>query len=266
MADRTRLKRRVIKWLKALMIVGGAVLWMFIATSASKNQYAIPCQERFGINIKGNDHLRFITEQQVYMLISESYGRPIQGESLGEVQLDAIERIVMTIPHVKDASAHVDMHGRLSLDIVQKQPLARVLHNDGVSYYLDQSGSILPLSDNFTARVPVISGTLTSLREGQSVSDNAIWKVLYSFMQTIGRDKFMSALLEQIHREQNGELLLISKLGDAKIRFGKPEDVDGKLAKLRTFFERGITSINFNQFESIDLRFAGQVVCKKRNA
>jgi cell division protein FtsQ len=156
------------------------------------------------------------------------------------------------------------MGRHLGIDIVQKRPLARVLHNDGVSYYIDEEGEFLPVSDNFTARVPVISGALPPLHEGQAVSDHPSWNALFSLMQSIQYDRFSRSLIEEIHVESSGELLLVPKLGDLVIRFGQIENATSKLAKLRAFYRGSVTDINLNKFESIDLRFQGQVVCKKR--
>jgi cell division protein FtsQ len=161
------------------------------------------------------------------------------------------------------AYAHVDMRGFLFIDITQKRPVARVLHSDGVSYYIGSDGGMLPLSDNFTARVPVITGTLTPLHQGQNVSENPTWNALFKLMQTIRHDRFASALLEEVHREPSGELVLVPKLGECMIRFGPVENTESKLAKLRGFYEHTVHDVDLNQYESIDLRFKGQVVCKK---
>lgn len=260
------LRRNIVTWSKRLLVVAMVVLWIVLATSASTTQETLGTREDVGIHIDGRAGLSFVTKQQVFRLIAEEYGRPFQGEALEDLDLDSIERIVSTIPQVKHVDAYVDMDRHLGIEIIQKRPLARVLHNDGVSYYLDEEGEMLPLSDNFTARIPVVTGSLIPLREGQTVSDHPSWKALFNLMRTIQHDRFSNALLEEIHIESTGEVLFVPKLGDLVIRFGKVENEESKLIKLRNFYERSIRDINLNKFESIDLRFNGQVVCKKRSS
>lgn len=257
---------KILIWLKRAVVLGAIVLWFVLAAAASRRQHALGTREDIEIRIGGPEDLAFVTQQQVYALITAAYGRPVQGERLSRLQLDSIERIVLTIPHVRRVAAHVDLRGQLGIDIVQKRPLARVLHNSGVSYYLDSEGFVLPLSDNFTAHVVVITGALTPLQHGQHAEEIAMWKDMFNLVRTIGGDRFASALVEEIHREPSGEILLVPKLGDFTIRLGQPHEAPGNLRKLHAFYERSVGQVSLRPFESIDLRFEGQVVCKKRSS
>jgi cell division protein FtsQ len=236
------------------------------AIKASKQQQALRTQERVGIHVDRTDGLAFVSDQQVLALVSRDYEGPIQGAAISGLELSRIEGIVRTIPQLDEVDAYVDLNGRIGINITQKQPLARVLHTDGVSYYIDKTGEMVPLSDNFTARVPVITGALTPLQAGQNVSDNSMWHGLFRLIQSIHVDRFSHALLEQIHREPSGDLVLVPKLGDFVIRFGKVEDSASRLRKLRAFYERSIHEIDLDDYESIDLRFKGQVVCKTHSS
>lgn len=255
-------KKKAIKWTKRVVLVAGIALWFGLATGLSRNQSAQPTQEAITIDIKNHGDAKLVTEQQVFELLTKEYGRPVRGESLNKLQLDTLEQIARSIPHLEEVHAHVDMHGRLSLSITQKQPLARVLHTDGVSYYIDKEGLMMPLTDNFTARVPVISGVLPMLRQGESVHEYESWSSVFSLMNAIRGNTFTNALTEQVHRDASGDFLLVPKIGDCLILLGTTNQLESKFARLKTFCASD--DISLSAYETIDLRFSGQVVCKKR--
>ena len=51
------------------------------------------------------------------------------------------------------------LSGNLYVDIEQRTPIARVFTPMG-SFYLDQEGYVMPLSDKYTAQVIVVNGYL----------------------------------------------------------------------------------------------------------
>jgi len=71
-------------------------------------------------------------------------------------------------------------------------------------------------------------------------------------------------MIEQIHVSNQGEMTLVPKIGDQKIFFGKLADADKKLEKLRIFYQEGMPYEGWRKYKSIDVRYAGQIVCKKR--
>jgi hypothetical protein len=50
----------------------------------------------------------------------------------------------------------VSIDGVLKAVVKQKTPIARVFTDEG-SFYIDYQGSTMPLSDEYTARVPIVS-------------------------------------------------------------------------------------------------------------
>ena len=61
-----------------------------------------------------------------------------------------------------------------------------------------------------------------------------------------------------------GEFTLIPKIGDQKILLGKVMDAGQKLERLKIFYREGMPYEGWRKYKTIDVRFAGQVVCKKR--
>ena len=88
---------------------------------------------------------------------------------------------------------------------------------------------------------------------------------LINFVKLIDDDDFWRAQIVEIivSQSQNGELelRLIPRAGRHTIIFGRIEDVERKLDKLRRFYRIGLDREGWDRYRAIDIRFKGQVVC-----
>lgn len=58
------------------------------------------------------------------------------------------------------------------------------------------------------------------------------------------------------------EIDLVPRSGRFVVRFGRIEGVEEKLEKLLRFYRRGLAAEGWDRFSEVDIRFAGQVVCR----
>ena len=62
------------------------------------------------------------------------------------------------------------------------------------------------------------------------------------------------------HRVRRGRLPLI---GDQKIVLGSARKIEDKLHRLKIFYQQGMPYAGWNLYETINLKYNGQVVCRK---
>lgn len=90
---------------------------------------------------------------------------------------------------------------------------------------------------------------------------------LLTFVETVERDDFWRSEVVQIvaHTTSSGalEVDLVPRSGRHTIRFGRLERVEEKFAKLMRFYRNGLTKIGWDEYRTIDVRFDGQVICKR---
>ena len=67
----------------------------------------------------------------------------------------------------------------------------------------------------------------------------------------------------QIHAENNGDLILIPRVGYQQIVLGKPIDIADKFSKLKLLYEKGILEKGWNNYSHINLKFKNQIICTK---
>ncbi|MEO0875832.1 MAG: hypothetical protein AAFY48_14655, partial [Bacteroidota bacterium] len=63
---------------------------------------------------------------------------------------------------------------------------------------------------------------------------------------------------------KRGEMILSPKVGKQTILLGRFHNTADKLERLKTFYREGLPYKGWKAYRSFDLRYSGQVVCKKR--
>ena len=90
---------------------------------------------------------------------------------------------------------------------------------------------------------------------------------LLTFVETVEDDDFWRSEVVQIaaYTTSSGalEVELVPRSGRFTIRFGRLERVEEKFDKLLRFYRRGLSTLGWDTYRSIDVRFAGQVVCRR---
>ena len=77
------------------------------------------------------------------------------GEPIEEITENEIETELMNHPAVQSVDVYFNPLGVLCMDILQRNPVIRIIDTFGESYYIDDQGNYMPVLDRFTARVPV---------------------------------------------------------------------------------------------------------------
>ena len=229
----------------------------------SKTQINSVC-ENMHVNINHDQNLFFVDEADIKNMLIKMLGDSVKGEKLNEIPMSSIEKIIEKNPYVDHAETFLDANGDLHIDIVQKQPLARVINRYGVHFYISEKGNKIPVSGKFTSRVPVITGAID---EGNQNPDTIETQTLNNVLQLarfIHKNTFWNAQIEQIAVSSNGEITLVPKLGDQLIEFGTIENMDKKFSNLELFYKKGLNYTGWEKYEIINVEFDGQLVCKKK--
>jgi hypothetical protein len=148
--------------------------------------------------VKPGNH-NFVTEEKVITLMND-LGYHFNGQKLGEIEIKRIEEKVSEIPGVKKVEAYKYNNGKVKIDIEQQLPIARIFLADGkMGFYMDEDGEIIPLSNDYVAKVPVFTGSIyepfneiPSVKEitvSDSISDLHILDEVYELASLIAKDE-----------------------------------------------------------------------------
>jgi len=191
----------------------------------------------------------FVTRNTVDKLLIQSEAT-VTGMPKEKLALNDMELRVRSHPIVKNADVYVTVAGTVGVAIEQRKPIARVYGN--TSFYIDQEGEEMPLSKNFSARVPIVNGitkkdipTITAL-------------ILY-----IKNDDFLNKHIIGVNKQKDNQYMLIPRKLSYKIMLGEVASLEHKLNNYKAFYQKAQKDKTLEVYKLINLKYANQVVCKK---
>jgi cell division protein FtsQ len=193
-----------------------------------------------------------------------------------EINAALVESVLSEMHEVQSAEVHVNIDDTWSLDLVLRKPIARIFNEKGESFYLDDKGRVMPLSSLYTANAIPFSGAIRdrytdlSVQEiinNDSLKTKSLLPKVYYLSQYVCNNAFLSSLITQVVVDEHGDFVLIPLVGNHKIIFGipsSPEVVEERFKKLEIFYYEALPFAGWSAYETINLKYKNQVVCKKR--
>lgn len=243
------------------------VLWGF----TSSEQSARVC-DKLVVVVDETNGSRFIDKNEIEVRLRE-YGMHPVGKRMGEIDLNAVETKLDMIAEVKKASVYKNLNGTVSVWIEQRKPIVRVINADGSQFYLDEEGYQMPLSDIYTPRVPVVTGhindpfterSVPEIMQNATLAKTVKSDEVYTMVKFISKNKFWNAQIQQINFNRNSDIELIPTLGNHLVVFGDLEYMEEKFNKLKIFYTEGLNHLDWNRYDTINVKFKNQVICTKK--
>ncbi len=243
--------------------VAGAGLLLLTIMAAATNRSMSRVKEVI-VHIQhlqsGND---FIKEADVRTIVKRGLEENLKDMPLNRVDAARVERVLQQDPFIKKAKAYMDANNALNINIIQREPILRVIDENGLNYYLDTAGFRTPPSKYFSSRVIVATGAIPPYSSDFLSKKKYALKDLFILTQRILQDEFLSAMVQQIYVNPAGEFILIPILGDQKIILGNLDRLEDKLSRLRVFYDQASPYEGWNTYETVNLKFEGQIVCRR---
>lgn len=169
-----------------------------------------------------------------------------------DLDLKKLERTISKQQMIQKADVFVSVDGVLKAVVKQKTPVGRVFDETG-SFYIDNEGNRMPLSDNYTARVPLLSGEVTVVKKEK----------LSEVLRMITEDEFLKKNIIGVQVLPNGSLVMANRNYDYKIDFGRTINIEKKFKNYKAFFQKAVSDSTLTKYKRINLKFTKQVVCIK---
>lgn len=142
--------------------VGYAVLWCAMvaavvwAESLSRKHDSTQVVCTTEIAISGGGMYPLIDNMAISDWLKRHNMHP-EGQTLKSIDIAAIESMVESHSAVADANVSIAMDGSVEIDIVQREPVAR-LRVEEYDMYITTDGYLIPTTDGYAVRVPVVTG------------------------------------------------------------------------------------------------------------
>lgn len=243
---------------------------MLILLSFSNSEHTHGGISGVELRINTSGEGKFLEEQDVMQLILQQEPR-LKIKSLNLIDVPRLEKNLDNHSHILKSELSIRPDGVLQVEIQERRPIARVINYLGESFYLDDTGKLMELSDDYSAYVPVFTGMITeryasSYRVDYStvLINDSLLKTrslysLYYLAKYIDSEDFWRAQIDQVHVSKDIEL--IPKVGSHTIVLGDVQGLQDKFKRLRYFYREGLPKQGWNVYSVINLKYKGQVVC-----
>lgn len=216
------------------------------------------------ISITPESDLFFLSKEDIFQLVGgRSNGENLIGSKLKKINTKGMENALESNPFVEKADVFVGIDGKITIKVMQRTPVMRVITAAGNGYYVDSKGRKMPLNLDFAAPVVVVNGFIREpLARGETISDSALWSVL-PLANFIHNDPFWKAQIEQIYVDNFKDIKLVPLVGNHTIVFGDSENINEKFDLLKSFYINGLSKVGWDLYKEIIVKYKGQIVAVK---
>ncbi|WP_413511639.1 cell division protein FtsQ/DivIB [Myroides odoratus] len=238
-----------IKWsdLRILMVLG-VVLFLY---SFSNDRNTHRTLKGIEIVFKGEER-HFVTSTDVKDIV-ENKSATVTTINRLALDLNTLEKKVLLNKLIKEAEVFVTIDGVLKVEVNQKKAIGRVV-GEQESFYLDENGAPMPLSENYAERVVLVEG------EVKKETQNSLKQML----EIINADEFLKQEITGISIQPNEVIYLKSRVNQLEILVGSYNEMERKLMNYKAFMQYASNeNIEIDSYKKINLKFTQQVVCSK---
>lgn len=228
----------------SLLIIFMVVICSF---STSKNNERMVSKPN--IEFIGTNNLFITTETVSNLLIQKQ--KESKNLTKEVLDLNDLEQSLTKNPMISSAEVYVNTQGNLFAEIKQKQPIARVMGES--QFYVDSEGGFMPLSKNYSERVPFVTGNI----EKNDLS------AVFTIAKFIKMDSFLTKQVVEIHQNEFKEISLKLREVNFEVRLCELKELNKKINNLKAFYVKASIDNALGDYRIVNLQFDNQVVCTK---
>lgn len=241
--------------IRVISIVVASLLSVYILFASiyfSEERQYMPCKD-LQVVVKDSLDKHFVSESDLIELLRKAKLDP-RKQPMTLVNTEQMEMELRKNEMIQDVQVYKTPSGIIKLEVVQKMPILRILASNG-NYYVDNQGTVMPISRRYVAHVPIVSGYV---EKSLAVSE------LYKFALFLQGNEFWNDQIEQIYVHPDQDVELIPRVGNHRIMLGSLDRFEEKLDNLRLFYEQAIPKLGWERYSMINLKYKNQIVCTKK--
>ncbi len=206
------------------------------------------------IDVADSLHTGFVTELEV----SQECGdikQWITSRRRGDVSIYDLERTLRVCDKIESVNVAVLNNGSLAIEVTPMVPVARVF-DTRQSYYINAAGKRISADPRFHVDVPVVVGHFT---------DSIRPERLLPLLDYIASRPELDALVSTVKLDRHGDIIIVPTIRGHVVNFGDTALAADKFARLRTFYRKVLPVRGWETYDTISVKWRGQVVATKRD-
>ena len=257
-----KIANRVV-WVLVFILTMGLMIW------ANIQQSNTACNN-IEVIVKKTDYAPLTSKDIIKSEVIESMPA-LLGQSIKNIALEDLEHLLAGNSLLSHNKTYINLNGDVCIKTTPRKAILRIFDEKGVNAYLGDKKVIMKNSPSHSQRIIVASGHIKHINEqdkknilNHQQKAPKIYNDLYELASYINNDEFLHALIDQIYVRKNQEIELIPKVGVKQIFFGSAENMDEKLENLKAFYINGEGKIDWQKYQSINIKYKNQIVCSKK--
>jgi cell division protein FtsQ len=251
-----------LKAMKVAFMIVNLVFLLVVFEFFSSRGSNIACQ-----NIKVvfgettyNTYLPF-SEQEIISLLQSDSSLDLGNACITQISGEYIASLIKKNIFIKDVIVYKDYKGNLNLEVLPRNPIARLIDKHGRHMYIDGEGFIMPIVPKYAHRLMIVYDS-----EGYYLNEKSIQSyysiALLTLLRYIASDKFLNANIESLEIAGAGDVSINVQVGNQVVEFGHPYDIKKKFDKLALFYTQILPHTEWNKYKRVNLTFDKQIVCE----
>ncbi len=247
--------KQVTGWLVVSVLI-------FISIGFAKRKQNGRQYDNLLINISNQYNNYFIDENDLLNIITDDGSKLIEGNIVSRFKLRDIEERLGNELYLSNAQTYRDLKGNLVVNASLRRPVARIVRDNAPDAYIGNDGVLLPVSEKFTSRVLLITGSYTDSLVSNENANTGGSKKYFEMIQFINDDPFWKAQIAQMDINSKGEINMYPQVTKQLVEFGLPIDIEKKFRKLDIFYKKILPVKGWNHYKRVNLEYSNQIICE----
>lgn len=184
-----------------------------------------------------------------------NYPEKIVGAQIPSIDTKKLESYLRGFPQFEDVVCNFNTNGMLHVKVTPMVPELRVFE-DSSSYYINKDGKRMVSKASFFVDVPVVSGRF---------NDHFQPKDLFPVTRFISSDPVLKGLVGMVYAQDEDNIILVPRIHGHVINFGDTTRLGEKRRALLAMYNRVLPYKGWEEYDTISVKFRGQVVATRRN-
>lgn len=202
------------------------------------------------------DNSGFVTPEEITDELFATLGDSIQKHAYTDLDLSRLQTHLRSLDKIESAEVVRLSNDSLRVRVRPMKPVARVWGN-GKSYYVNREGKRIAASSKYRIDVPQIVGNFDPQR-------NPVTSLLPLLDFLHSRPQF-EQMVTMINASDSLNILLVPAIRGHVINLGSIDNVDNKLSRLQTFYKKVMPVKGWDHYDTISLKWDGQIVATRRH-
>jgi cell division protein FtsQ len=242
-------------------VAAGLIMVMILVGFADRNLRHNTCKD-IVVTLENVRENHFLDEADVLRMVETIPGE-VRAKQFSVIDFREIEERLKSHRNFREVQLFNDLKGNLVVNVSLRRPVARLVQESGPDAYLSEEGLVIPVSDRYSSRVVILSGSMVSqVILDQDLNKTEYGRGLKAMLDYINEDAFLKKQIAEIELKSDHTLNLLPQIGSQTIEFGKPENLEAKFLKLKVFYKNILPERGWNKYRRVNLEFENQVIAE----